>query len=295
MVSLIFGFCSSWSLHFVGMLSCNLDVPISLDVGLTLFTGALAVGFTLISLGKDLLRKSYNRSPRPDFKVTVQDEDAAAPLLEHDVAENGFSLGDSSVLSEPPTNLPSLVPAGRSCSDGVFANHLIPAPVVDGGEDIEELNQDMPSVPSGSGSGSGEGPTSNDPHHWSFGSSKVDGLKGMATQGNKPHKNAFIATFEGLIAGFSLEAVLMGLLWSLSLTCMHYGGLLAMQIPEGYMTLSPIPVLISAVISWVVCIAGYIYMTNVEPFLSQQILFSVVAAIGIATMHFTGKKAAHLR
>lgn len=62
-----------------------------------------------------------------------------------------------------------------------------------------------------------------------------------------------------------------------------------MQIPEGYMILSPIPVGISALISWVVCIAGYIYMTNVEPFLSQQILFSIVAAVGIATMHFTGK------
>ena len=59
--------------------------------------------------------------------------------------------------------------------------------------------------------------------------------------------------------------------------------------PEGYMILSAVPVVISAIISWVICIAGYIYMIKVEPFLSQQVLFSFVAAVGIATMHFTGK------
>ncbi|KAH8646231.1 hypothetical protein BX600DRAFT_444037 [Xylariales sp. PMI_506] len=299
LVSLIFGFCSSWSLHFVGMLSCKLDVPIALDVGLTLFTGMLAVGFTFLSLGKDILRKSYVQSPQPEIsrylKVAAEDENAAAPLLAHDAIENGFSFdgndGDDAVLSGPSSPLPTRVPAGKPCSDAVFANHLMmPAPEVDGGASIQQLSQVMLSDPSESGPG--ERPGSNSLHHWSFGSSKVDGLVGMATQGNKAHKNAFVATFEGLIAGYSLEAVLMGLLWSLSLTCMHYGGLLAMQIPEGYMTLSPTPVVISAIISWVVCIAGYIYMTNVEPFLSQQILFSVVAAIGIASMHFTGLSAA---
>ncbi|TVY36171.1 Sensor histidine kinase [Lachnellula subtilissima] len=92
----------------------------------------------------------------------------------------------------------------------------------------------------------------------------------MATQGSQPHrKNVFVATFEGLLGGLCLEAVLMGLLWSLSLTFMHYGGLFAMEIPEGYITLSPIP-----------------------PFLSQQILFSTIAAIGVASMHFTGLYAA---
>jgi NO-binding membrane sensor protein with MHYT domain len=287
-VSLTFGFCSSWSLHFVGMLSCKLDVPIGLDVGLTLFTGALAVGFTFISLGKDVLRKSFQQeaSRGESARAVFQDDNATVPLLRSDLASDHLNLEQSIASSELTAAVQGQAPAGRSYSDFVFMNHSTPALVVDRAGDVEQLNQVPHSVLSGSGPG--EGHNSNTHQHWSFGSPRVDDLRGMATQGNRPHKDAFIATFEGLLAGFSLETVLMGLLWSLSLTCMHYGGLSAMQIPEGYMTLSPIPVVISAMISWTVCIAGYIYMTNVEPFLSQQVLFSVVAAVGIATMHFTG-------
>jgi NO-binding membrane sensor protein with MHYT domain len=112
----------------------------------------------------------------------------------------------------------------------------------------------------------------------------------MAEHGTVPTKNAFVATYEGILAGMSLKAVVMGLVWSLSLTCMHYGGLLAMNIPEGYLTFHAVLVVVSAIISWVVCTAGYIYMVNIEPHLSQQVLFSAVAASGIAAMHFTGEK-----
>lgn len=292
-VSLTFGFCSSWSLHFVGMLSCSLDVPIGLDVGLTLFTGALAVGFTFISLGKDVLRNSYFQNSRKELSRNVtesavvgDDEDAVLPLLEGELNESRLSLEQAITISDTAVTQISQPTAGREYSEPVFAKHFNPASVGEGAGNTEQQNQSLGVISAGPGSEERAGPD----QHWSIGNSRVDGLVSMATQGNEPHnRNAFSATLNGLWAGFCLEAVLMGLLWSLSLTCMHYGGLFAMEIPEGYMSLNPLPVVISAVISWVVCIAGYIYMTNVEPFLSQQVLFSIVAAVGIATMHFTGK------
>lgn len=280
-VSLTFGFCSSWSLHFVGMLSCELDVPIRLNVGLTLLTGALAVGFTFISLGKDILRKSYTRRIQKEAttKTGVKDGDARLPLLERDL--------DSDLGLEPSIASESAPAHQRPIADTPFSDEafLRNSSSIVGRDRVED--PERPSLTLASGLG--ESSASNSQQQWNFGSSRVDDLMTMATQGTKSHKNAFIATFEGLVAGFSLQTVLMGLLWSLSLTCMHFGGLMAMEIPDGYMILSPVPVVLASLISWVVCIAGYIYMTNVEPFLSQQVLFSVVAAIGIASMHFTGK------
>lgn len=275
----------------MGMLSCKMDVPIGLDIGLTLFTGALAVGFTFLSLGKDVLRNSYVQGSQWEASnikpatALAKDEDAVQPLLAGNLNGDRLSLEQSTFCSDSAGTLQRRTTAGRSVSDLDLANHLIPAPIMDGTA-VRKAMQASGSAPSGSGSG--EGDDSNSHQHWSFGSSRVDDLMSMATQRSRPHRNPFIETFKGLLAGFCLETVLMGLLWSLSLTCMHYGGLIAMHIPEGHMTLSPVPVVISAMISWVVCIAGYIYMTNVEPFLSQQVLFSVVAAVGIASMHFTG-------
>ncbi|TVY91644.1 Histidine protein kinase [Lachnellula willkommii] len=298
-ISLTFGFCSSWSLHFVGMLSCRVDVPIGLNVGLTSFTGALAVGFTFISLGKDALRKSYSlslhrKAPRiRSARAAFSEEDATLPLLEQDV-DRHLSLQES--IASPGTANASQYPiAGKPASNLAFSSPFICSPGVDTSEDVDQPDLTVVSAASRYGSGFGGSSAPSSQHPWNLGASSVDNLVSMATQGTQPHrKNVLIATFEGLLGGLCLEAVLMGLLWSLSLTCMHYGGLFAMEIPEGYMTLSAIPVVISALISWVVCIAGYIYLTNIEPFLSQQILFSAVAAVGIASMHFTGLYAATL-
>jgi NO-binding membrane sensor protein with MHYT domain len=289
LVSLVFGFCSSWSLHFVGMLSCKMDVAIGLNVGLTIFTGALAVGFTFISLGAKLLRASYSRglqrNPAVKFtsrasKPTFIEESAAAPLLGGSLNGNGANGQRDSVSSGQPPALHHRDVLSQSFTDPMFLDDTGALAVLGEGEEEAIIDQSQPRSASGSKKGSSAR------QHWSFGSSRVDDLMSMAAQGKKQDQNAFVATFYGLRGGFSVEAVLMGLLWSSSLTCMHCGGLFAMQIPEGYMSLRPVPVIISAIISWVVCIAGYIYMTNLEPFFSQQILFSVVAGQLIFSLVF---------
>ena len=59
MSSLTFGFCSIWSLHFVAMLACELDLPIGISVPLTILSSILAVLFTFAALAFDLLWETY--------------------------------------------------------------------------------------------------------------------------------------------------------------------------------------------------------------------------------------------
>ena len=62
--SLTCGFCSIWSLHEVAMLACELDLPIGLDVPLTILSSLLAVIFTFAALASDMLQEKYNRRSR---------------------------------------------------------------------------------------------------------------------------------------------------------------------------------------------------------------------------------------
>jgi NO-binding membrane sensor protein with MHYT domain len=291
-ISLTFGFCASWSLHFVGMLSCKLDLPVVLDVGLTLLSAVLAITFTFIALGAELLRKRYNThqrqvdakrqaSPLATEGVHWQEADSSMPLLGEDLTNDDIS-GDGvdgeghpevlpvDWLPRQPGVLPAVDPLGTSIPP-------IGSPELPHQALTFSLLMDASSTEPRSGS----------QPDLRIGPSQLD-LKSMAGHGSAPTQNAFMATYHGILDGMSWKSVAMGGVWSLSLTCMHYGGLLAMRIPEGWLTFNPVLVVISALISWVVCIAGYIYMVNIEPHLSQQVLFSTIAASGIAAMHFTG-------
>ena len=67
--SLTFGFCSIWSLHFVAMLACELDLPIGINISLTLLSAVLAVLFTFAALASDLLWNTYLRSRRRSYRA----------------------------------------------------------------------------------------------------------------------------------------------------------------------------------------------------------------------------------
>lgn len=294
-ISLTFGFCASWSLHFVGMLSCKLDLPVGLDVGLTVLSAVLAVTFTFAALGAELLWKRHNANKRrsaanrkpnslADEGVDPQEGDNSVPLLEQDSTygyirvdgadgDGDIQFGRIDALPEEAGDLPTVGPGG------------MPSPPLRS-PDFRRRASDPSSVSTHMSSSDPRGSESQSDLR--IGSSQLD-LKSMADHGAAPTQNAFVATYHGFLAGMCWKSVLMGLVWSLSLTCMHYGGLVAMSIPEGRLTFDPGLVIASAIISWVVCIAGYIYMVNIEPHLSQQVLFSAIAASGIAAMHFTGK------
>lgn len=113
----------------------------------------------------------------------------------------------------------------------------------------------------------------------------------MAFQSTAPAKNAFVATGERLYSGCTIKNISKGFLWSLAITSMHYVGILALRVPQGYVVFHPGLVVLSALISWIVCLVGCILMSKIETHLTQQLLFAAVASTGVAAMHFTGMAA----
>ncbi|KAL1305786.1 hypothetical protein AAFC00_003951 [Neodothiora populina] len=103
---------------------------------------------------------------------------------------------------------------------------------------------------------------------------------------------AVITLAKAFWAGCTTVNIFKGFVWSLAIDTMHYVGIAALRIPNGYYTLNPLLVLSSALISWIVCLVGSILMANMETHLGQQLLFSVVATIGVNGMHHVGMIAA---
>jgi len=123
----------------------------------------------------------------------------------------------------------------------------------------------------------------------SFGLNSLVNVAWLRT--SAPVQNVFVLTATTLWAGLTAKNAVKGFFWSLAITSMHYVGIAGLKIPHGYYTLSPLLFLASALISWVVCIVGTIFMAKMETHLPQQVLFSVVATTGVAAMHFTGMRA----
>ena len=119
-------------------------------------------------------------------------------------------------------------------------------------------------------------------------SSGLRDILNIAYRNTAPAKNTFVATGERLYSGCTFRNIVKGFLWSLAITSMHYVGIVALKIPQGYVTFNPFLVILSTFISWVVCLVGCILISNVEIHLTQQLLFAVVASTGVAAMHFTG-------
>lgn len=100
--------------------------------------------------------------------------------------------------------------------------------------------------------------------------------------------NPLLFAVNAMLNGFRLLNVIKGFVWSIALTNMHFMGVKALQIPKGFVALSPARVILCASISWSVCYVGVILMADIEVNIFQQLLFSVIAATGVAAVHFSG-------
>ncbi|OAG33950.1 hypothetical protein AYO21_11903 [Fonsecaea monophora] len=100
--------------------------------------------------------------------------------------------------------------------------------------------------------------------------------------------NVLLGIGELLYHGATMRNFCKGFIWSLAITSMHYVGIFALEVPQGHVTLHPLIVLVSGSSSWLVCTLGCILMPQIEVNLLQQLIFSMVAAAGVAAMHFTG-------
>lgn len=311
--SLTFGFCSIWSLHFVAMLACELDLPIGIDVSMTILSSVLAVFFTFVALASDLLWERYRRigsrrkrskrkrfstntstavdsnpdtwknSPKP-LSDSVEEEDRIDSTREEDSENIGLLQGHLMEMGEDPPLLTGHEPEYPS-----IAAHA--SVLSDAAQDFPELS---PTVsPAGTSTSRPSSTFSDSRRSSSFmGSTQsshgIANIINIAHRSTAPAKNAFIATGEALYAGCSYRNLVKGFLWSLAISGMHYVGIAALRIPQGCFTLNPFLVFLSGLISWLVCVVGVILMSQIETHLTQQFLFSIVASTGVAAMHFTG-------
>ena len=323
--SLTFGFCSIWSLHFVAMLACELDLPIGINVPLTLLSSVLAVLFTFAALASDLLWDKYirwrngkgqslrRRRARPSAiardssskplldNVEQEDEDYSQSTgdsgeppshigllqsLPLEMDENVPSNDDGELVSPPisiqpelngdPTNRSTALPPTPAQSPEPSAETIFP----DGADSILTSPDSLRRI-SSDHSVSRRSPSLIGSTHSSY---KIGSIMNIAYRSTSPAKNAFIATGEALYAGCTWRNVIKGFLWSLAITSMHYVGIAALIIPTGYFTLDPSLVVLSSLISWVVCVIGCILISQMETHLTQQFLFSIVASTGVAAM-----------
>lgn len=334
LASLTFGFCSIWSLHFLAMLACELDLPINLNVPLTVLSAILAVSFTFAALACDLVWDRYNRNQQrrkrarrhgvhrtPSGNDNVQN---TGPRPSTEGLLEGGHLQESNSQSRPnlihaaslrlingQTNGHAVAPGGGSESprvDPLLANTLKnpetsePLPTL---ADLQSKDPDTISLndePTNTMSERDSMDASSEPllsrrssgvtdsDASTFGFGQMMSIR-TYTRSSQATKNAFVIVGRSLYHGLSLRNIVKALIWSLAIDSMHYVGIIALRIPEGYPVLNPFLVVLSALISWIVCLVGCILMAEMEIRLAQQLLFSAVATAGVAAMHFTGMRA----
>lgn len=324
--SLTFGFCSIWSLHFIAMLACELDLPIGLNVPLTILSAVLAVTFTFLALISDLLRSRYLAALKKQHRKTrvkrrhvrenhVQqyeegmestdallgvypdqnmDNTSSQLAITPDEASRGWRElrrqdsdrrtnlgpleehfhginGNAAPFTSPFSNFSPARPLGSFAST---ANESSSGSVGDSDSFLRNSTDDNLSRRSTTTTTS-ESSDFSLPRFMSF---KI--AKSTTTEAT----NVLVGTVKGIYQGATLRNFCRGFIWSLAITSMHYSGIVALRIPEGYFTVQPLAVLLSATISWLVCTLACILIPQIEVNLAQQLLFSVVAATGVAAM-----------
>jgi hypothetical protein len=265
------------------MLGFEFDLLVKVDVGYTILSSMLAVGFTFLALTTDLLwdrhlerkvrprqksrRSSYGRKSHTMSQTPKNDSDnpSSAPLLqeidtdEEDLDASPVAEMESVTLaytSDPQTmsyaqsyRSPSVSSAGRS-GPSKPPNGLVPPRI---SPDREEVHETSAAIPTGS-----RARTSSDCSLYGQTTSSSTSL-GLSSameliyrRGSEPAKNAFIATANLLYVGCTPRNLGKGFIWSLAITSMHYSGILALEIPSGYIQFNAGLVLLSAIISWTV-------------------------------------------
>lgn len=320
--SFVFGFCGIWALHEVAMLACELDVRVGMKITETMLSALLATVFTFAALGSGQLRERWGEKKRKDRRCYMRrkrgerlERDEPAPnsqlLAETAYRDGHYMSGPLSPQStrdsveemeqdeEDVDNRPddALLSRHRS-QNGHIDKHPSTKPSmaryfknkaqalirpISSSIDSAETPRIVP--PPLSRSSSSE--YSSSATSFGFGHLLVyrDPSASRTT-------NLLEATLVPLYAGLTFANIFKGFAWSLAITGMHYVGLLGIDVPQGYIIFRPSLVALSALISWIVCTVGCILMMSMETRLGQQILFSFVASLGVAAMHFTGMWAA---
>ncbi|KAK5948825.1 hypothetical protein OHC33_010076 [Knufia fluminis] len=295
------------------MLAYELDVSIGLNAPLTALSAFLAVFFTFVALASDLVWENYTRSRRrshrnhsqksrlgqylESVRPKIRYSESSEPLVRH---SEDHETNDTRPLSSSPAPLhpqrqassdsaptfmrPDLNRGGSGKTDDGFRDSRSSLDRQGSGNDHDEFDDTETS--SDYSLSRRQSDTTSEASSYGIGLIHSAKLAKTTRTGN-PLLLMVIALWSGL----TFLNIAKGFFWSLAITSMHYSGIMALRVPQGWCTLEPGLVLLSAIISWVVCTVGCILMAQMETFLVQQILFAVVATTGVAAMHFTGMAA----
>lgn len=320
--SLIFGFCSIWSLHEVAMLAYEFDLPIGVDAPLTVLSALLAVSFTFAAMAGDLLYDRYHSGRHRRRKRRIRRSrgkriacdtlfksghtPSSTPLLRLPDADEESTRSLEPSPMNTPDERPSMEDYMQSNGDMVAFSHQppnhTPSILSTNGKPITSYRvETISDVEDEDGASYQLSPRTSSDYSYFRGLSAGDSSSGsfrlsnavgfIYRDGTLPTKNAFVATAKLLYFGLTPRNIVKGFIWSLAITSMHYVGIFALQIPNGFYKLDPGLLTLSALISWAVCTVGFILMAKMETHLPQQILFSVIATAGVAAMHWTGMAA----
>ncbi|KAJ5320898.1 hypothetical protein N7476_003900 [Penicillium atrosanguineum] len=298
---LTFGFCGVWCLHFLGMLSCEFDVAIGLNPFLTILSAVLAVFFTFGALSTHLVQKYQRRLVQKHFDVegpvTAVDHHLGPELGRRESLERPLRSSLELSWSRTRTNLaafttdngPSEWTGDGDIHDGTTstgASDELERPLLDSihSYGLHSNNISSTAVPQS------RSLLHNTPHE--TGTMRTSRQrKNIISACSAPTLNTLLITANVLLNGLTFANVVKGFVWSIALTNMHFMGVKAMDIPGGFVSLDPLRVMLCALISWSVCCVGVILMAGMEVNLKQQVVFSVVAATGVAAVHFSGMHA----
>jgi NO-binding membrane sensor protein with MHYT domain len=308
---LTFGFCGTWCLHFLGMLSCEFDVPIGLDLPLTILSAVCAVLFTFGALSTELILKYWRRPSRqrvdlerrlplyhhlgPSLEVRQSLEPLLRPSIELPGTQPHRLVARDTInrLENDHSQAEALNPAISSANADTGTAHTSSQQVeghqINGDssrQSVLTFSHINPSDYDVTHSDDTQSSTSLDnTYQLALDSSRTNSLYEPAPS---PPSNTLLFAAYTILNGLTFVNVTKGFVWSIALTNMHFMGVKALVIPDGFVALSPARVILCALISWSVCCVGVILMAGMEVNIKQQVLFSVVAATGVAAVHFSG-------
>jgi NO-binding membrane sensor protein with MHYT domain len=323
--SLAFGFCATWCLHFLAMLSCEFDVPIGLNPLLTVLSAVVAVFFTFGALSTDLIQKHWRQKHRKKFDI----ERHSSTFLDRHLDSGLESRQSSEPLLRPSVELPEAqirkdvvratadelpqstevdhIQDGTSNTDALLpdigvaylasqraersnmdedGSHQMMLPFSNANQSDPD-NAHFDDILSVAGS---QSRLSFDGSSQRAGSTRISSLRinSVFDPNPSPATNTLVFAAQTILNGLTLVTVIKGFVWSMAITNMHFIGVKALVIPGGFVVLSPARVILCALVSWSVCCVGVILMAGIEVNIKQQIFFSIVAASGVGAVHFSG-------
>ncbi|KAI9056733.1 hypothetical protein FKP32DRAFT_1762952 [Trametes sanguinea] len=371
LASIAFGFCAIWSMHFVGMLACRLDVNIHFNIPLTILSAVVAVFFTFAALASPYASEAIENSTSikrlsqwnhdlytsvshmvtgrsshdleagytPLHTTAPEDHDgdsATASMLDDEDAEASSSDDESARTIARSQPLTAEEPEGASTPRAAFSP-------------FASLHRRFSLGSSGDRDSTGHSPARpmNCFLQRVFSSSGVP-LRTRASQESTPStsstdttsssESSFTRNFSGttlatsaslwsepLHSGLSRETrarikarakerpipefgwrywlkvhyrsitiflCIRAAIWAAAIVFMHYCGMWAMEIPDGYVSWNLLVVTLSYLVAFSLCFVGCIAMVHMESHFGRQVIFSTIAAIGCCSMHYTGMAAA---